>query len=265
MINTLNGLIESILKNKNGITYFEDSITNTKYEVVAFQGEYYCPNCGIVVQSNVRLLTNSNILSKITKRSDNYNYSTKYVFNNLPWFFEATCSKCQENANIIIYQSSNDIQIAVVYSANAGYVPINAPDGVKYYIDQVYKARSAGAFSASMAMYRAALECIFVEQNFVNGTIKEKIKRLEDLIAERRGPDWISSVNPSILKYINIIANNAIHVNTDIDSQKLIDEDLLQVIDNVFAELLDKIYSQQIKNRNNLDVLKSKADQFNKY
>ena len=56
---------------------------------------------------------------------------------------------------------------------------------------------------------------------------------------------------------IKEIGNGAMHTNNgDINKQKDIDNDLIEIVDVVFAELLDKIYEQPSRSTNNLNKLK---------
>ena len=69
------------------------------------------------------------------------------------------------------------------------------------------------------------------------------------------------------IEFVNIIkdlGNSSIHPNNgDISSQVEIDDKLLEVVDIVFAELLDKEFEQPIKNNRNLNLLIEKKRRIN--
>lgn len=68
-----------------------------------------------------------------------------------------------------------------------------------------------------------------------------------------------------ILRAIKEIDNSSIHPNDgEILKQKEIDEKLLNIVDIVFVELLDKIYEQPIRTKNRLGLLKEKVSILNK-
>lgn len=58
------------------------------------------------------------------------------------------------------------------------------------------------------------------------------------------------------LEAIKDIGNSSIHPNDgEIKRQEEIDERLLNLVDIVFSELLDKIYEQLIRSKKNLEIL----------
>lgn len=72
-------------------------------------------------------------------------------------------------------------------------------------------------------------------------------------------------IEPQFLEAIKDIGNSSIHPNDgNIKNQEEIDENLLNLVDIVFSELLDKIYEQPIRSKNNLELLKNKISLLNK-
>lgn len=78
-------------------------------------------------------------------------------------------------------------------------------------------------------------------------------------ISDKNAPEWAMEIDMDYIKIIKEIGNSSIHPNDgDIEIQKEIDERLLNIVDIIFSELLDKIYEQPIRSKNNLEILKNK-------
>ena len=74
----------------------------------------------------------------------------------------------------------------------------------------------------------------------------------------------MKNLNIEFLNIIKDLGNSSIHPNNgDISSQVEIDDKLLEVVDIVFAELLDKEFEQPIKNNRNLNLLIEKKRRIN--
>lgn len=116
-----------------------------------------------------------------------------------------------------------------------------------------------------MSMYRAALDFLLYEQGFTQGMLGKKISDLEAAIADNSAPKWAKEIDTEFLRAIKKIGNSSIHPNDgDILKQKEIDEKLLNIVDIVFVELLDKIYEQPIRTKNRLGLLEEKVSILNK-
>ena len=187
------------------------------------------------------------------------------IQNNIPIIFYLECLQCKSKAYLIIYENAEEQKSIILYEKAGGCTSKNAPDGVKYYLNEAYQSRIIGAQSASMSMYRAALDFLLYEQGFTQGMLGKKISDLESAISNNRAPKWASEIDMEFFKVIKEIGNSSIHPNDgDICKQKEIDEKLLNVVDIVFLELLDKIYEQPIKTKKHLDILKQKIIAMNK-
>lgn len=232
-----------------------------------FSGEdtIFCPQCGdqrqvsyiflnTGIQCNFREgedLPLKKIFPKYEKDTDG-----NIVLENLPWLIQTTCLQCKSKANIIIYQGPNGVELVVLHSVHGGCITPNSPEEVKFYIDQAYRARSMGAISAAMAMYRSALEWILHEQGFTKGLLGDKIQQLEKQMKENKAPAWAKEINPAYLSALKEIGNGAIHTNNgDITKQQHLDDDAIKLVDLVFAQILDKIYEKPHQEAQSLAAL----------
>lgn len=190
----------------------------------------------------------------------------KIVLNRLsPLFYVAKCRQCSSITIIVIYKKDDEYMMVKLAQNKGGCISKNSPETVKYYLDQAYLAKEIGANSASMAMYRAALEQVLFEQGYTNGMLGQKLIKLDEDILKDNAPKWTKEFDIDFLRYIKEIGNGAIHSNEgNIERQKDIDNDLIKVVDIVLEELLDKIYEQPKRQENRLNTLKSKSNLFSK-
>jgi hypothetical protein len=163
-------------------------------------------------------------------------------WNHGPSLFTMTCLQCGLDHVALVHDGPDGRELAIFSTARGGLSTPNAPDNVKYYLDQAHRAESVGAVSAAAGMYRSALEMLLYERGFEKGMLDAKIK---DLLSAAPPPDWLVRVDSDYLELLKKIANGAMHPNDgDIAHQKVIDRDLLTELRAVFEELLDVIYEE---------------------
>lgn len=181
-----------------------------------------------------------------------------------PLIYELTCLQCKSKAYLVVYKHENEFKSIILYEKAGGCSSKNAPEGVKYYLNQAYQARIVGAQSASMSMYRAAMDFILFDQGYKTGMLGKKIEKLEEDINNKNAPKWAMQIDIDYIKVIKEIGNSSVHPNDgDVEKQKEIDSKLLNIVDIIFSELLDKIYEQPIRSKTNLEILKNKIDILN--
>ena len=167
---------------------------------------------------------------------------------NLPLVYELECLQCKSKACLIIQKMNNEVKEIILYEKNGGCASKNSPEGVKYYLNEAKLSKQIGANSASMAMYRAALDFLLYEQGYTKGMLGKKIGKIEKDRENNCGPKWVMEIEPQFLEAI----------------KEEIDERLLNLVDIVFSELLDKIYEQPIRSKKNLEILENKKNILNK-
>ncbi|KEZ85562.1 hypothetical protein IO99_13790 [Clostridium sulfidigenes] len=254
MIDSLSGFLDVI--ERSNCFKKERFESNIKITTLGFEeciDELFCPKCGDIRRCVVNRVTHN-------PEFEINEFTESIVVKSLPCLFKATCLQCESETLLLIYKGPEEVELAVLHDTYNGCVTPNSPKEVKYYIDQAYRARSVGAVSASMAMYRSALEWLLYDQGFEKGMLGNKIKTLEEKIEKNNEPKWAVELDIGFLKAIKEIGNGSMHTNGgDIEKQNNIDKNLLELVDIVFAELLDKIYEQPLRSSNNLSKLKEKA------
>lgn len=220
--------------------------------------EFYCNEC---LDKRMMRVKNINKNPEIVSVKE----LNKAIEKNIPLFFDLECLQCKCKAYLTIYKNEGEFKSIIIYEKAGGCSSKNAPEGVKYYLNEAYQSRIVGAQSASMSMYRAAMDFMLHNQGYTNGMLGKKIEKLEKDISEGHAPKWAMEIDIEYLKVIKEIGNTSIHPNDgDITKQKEIDERLLNIVDIIFTELLDKIYEQPIRHKNNLKILKDKIKILNK-
>lgn len=224
----------------------------------AYINERFCPYCGAVRKCEVINVTNDNYFRFKA-------INTASFINPLPYVYETRCLQCGHKAVLVIYKAAEQIEMAVLHDTYGGCITPNTPEEVKYYIDQAFRSRSVCAYSAAMTMYRSAQEWVMHDQGYTNGMLGKKIADLQNDISNGTAPKWAMEIGTDFLEAIKEIGNGAIHTNGgDISKQKEIDKDLMEVVDIIFAELLDKIYEQPSRSNKNLSRLQQVVAQIKK-
>jgi len=262
MIDSLKGFLSGIsdaIKCEEVSTNVHNSNGGTIEElgISSFISDIFCPKCGGQRRANAECASTLFLfLHDIS--------SSEVKAKKLPMLYKTTCLQCKSNAFVLIYDGPNGTEMALLHSVYGGCVTPHTPDEVKYYVDQGFRAKSVGANSACMAMYRSSLEWIFYDQGYTDGMVGSKIIKLENDIKTSKAPDWAKSIDPEFFKVLKNIGNGSIHTNGgDISKQNVLDNDLIQIVDVVFSELLTMIYEEPFKKAERLAQLKIAEATFN--
>lgn len=251
MIDCTEGLIEAI--RNNAIINMKDQRFNSWITANEFIEGMFCPVCGDVRKHKVKCAE--------VNRGFGIDKSNNIKLNHFPFAHTATCLQCDAKTQLVLYEGPENIELAILRNHYGGCVTEHTPYEVKFYIDQASRARMMGALSAAMAMYRSALEWILYNQGYTTGMLGKRIEALKNDIEHNNAPGWADSINPMFFTAIKNIGNGAIHTNDgDISRQSTIDKKLIETVDIVLAELLDVIYEQPFRRKNNLDKLKAASE-----
>jgi hypothetical protein len=132
---------------------------------------------------------------------------------------------------------------------------------VAFYLDQAHRAQSVGANSASVAMFRGALEHLLFEQGYQKGMLGEKIKQLSEDISSNTAPKWALELEIEFLKVLRDLGNGSIHPNDgDVKKQAVLDNKLIEQVKAAFQMLLYLIYEVPVKKNELLSSLKITAN-----
>lgn len=269
MIDNINDFVRTMfqIQSKTG-TVGGTSFTGKLSISISNNGEIYCPTCCGSRRMDVSLFSTrfkgseANFLPPAF--SDDYASCVEQIKNILvPSLWIYKCSQCDTFFTVVFYQGANGREMAILPNCNGGVVSPNTPKAVAYYLDQAYKSKSVGANSACMSMYRASLEQLLYEQGYVDGMLNAKIVKLEKDIAEGTAKKWAKDLDTDFLKYIKELGNGCIHTNGgDIEKQKELDNELMELVDRVFSILLDMVYEQPKREDGWKNIFKDKTKAF---
>ncbi|MGL5749837.1 MAG: DUF4145 domain-containing protein [Paraclostridium sp.] len=266
----------------------EDSNLYSKTDNI---GIIYCPSCG----SNRKY--KFNLECKKSSREDfisNKSHTPHMVFNkcksnldspddfedfkvyvyvydeiakaNAPLLITGTCLQCDNTVAILIINEKYESRVIRLYGKGGGVTTKHTPKSVKYYLDEAYKCKSIGAYTAAIAMYRTALENLLYDNGYTKGMLSDKIKEFEKAKQDGNAPLWADYIKGSILDKVRDLGNYAVHTNKgDIEKQEYLqDEGLLICIDDVFKYILQKIYEESKEQEELFEKLKRTTQKLRK-
>jgi hypothetical protein len=177
---------------------------------------------------------------------------------NPPILTFAKCVQCDTLVTMLVYQGPNGSRLAVLSSTNGGLTTPHTPEGVAYYLDQAQKSHSIGANSASVAMFRGALEHLLFDQGFKDGMCGKKLNDLEAGITAKTAPKWAYELDTDFLKVMKQLGDSSIHPNDgDVKKQEVMDSSLIIKLRHTFQELLFLIYELPHKKAERLKALRA--------
>lgn len=212
----------------------------------------YCPSCNAVRRMSIDLIGGVHFDGRSSKPI--------VLADGKPSTVVLTCVQCHERIVVVVYLGPTGRDLVALPSTYGGVTTPNSPATVGYYLDQAQRSHSAGALSAAVAMYRAALEQLLYEQGYQSGMLKAKI---DALVNESNPPRWLADLDPDFLTVIKDLGNASIHPNGgDVAKQQVFDAHLVTQVRELFIELLDDIYEQPRRKNARLTALRAAAQAF---
>lgn len=246
-IETIQGLIAFIK--------LEAEKSNTLITGSAEINGYYCNPCGAVRRMWFKSLHAKTEIDSGYIRT----HSSKEIEPFLTDFlFTLHCLQCQARYQAFVFDGAQGKEIAIFGKVMGGVTTPNSPLAVSFYLDQAHRSAAVSAHSASVAMYRAALEQLLYQQGFTTGMLNKKIQDLEAAIGTGNASRWALDLDPEFLKVIKDLGNAAIHPNAgDITKQEALDRDLVLQVEQTFAHILDEVYEEPARKAGRLAALQA--------
>jgi hypothetical protein len=229
-------------------------------------GTMYCPSCCEYSGMKLETLYFGNTVGedfvKELTREDTFIGSPRPKFRESPnpSLVQLDCVNCSNDFYGLIYKSEIGPTVVFFSGSGGGIATPKTPDVVKYYLEQAYKAQCATAYSASLAMYRAALEQLLEDKGF-NGNLAAKIEKLTKDIENGVAPTWAKRLNTEALAIIKEICNRHVHPN-ELSKLQAIDAAFMAKVQGTFAALLNIAYEQESRQaaaKSKLEVALQKA------
>jgi hypothetical protein len=212
-------------------------------------GTLYCPHCS--EYSGMKLNTlhfehdiGQQLYREIT-REDTIGYRPRPQLPEYlpPSLFRLDCVNC-DNAFYVMLFCGEKAPTLVFFSVRGGGVATpNTPELVRYYLEQAYKAQSATAYSAALAMYRAALEQLLENKGFA-GKLPAKLEKLTDDIKSGAAASWAKRLDTAALQVIKDICNAHVHPS-ELAKLQALDTVFMSDVQKTFSSLLSIAYEQE--------------------
>ena len=175
-----------------------------------------------------------------------------------PSMFLLRCVQCDSDFTVVIYAGDAGPRLAILPSVQGGLSTPNTPDGVRYYLDQAARSHAIGANSASIAMFRAALDFLLFHQGYKERMLGPKLKKLESDITAGTALRWALDLDTAFLNIIKDLGNASIHPEDgNISKQNVIDTVLYTRVAQTFQELLELVYEAPVRKASRLAELRS--------
>ena len=233
-----------------------------RYAAVSFRsrfeaGDIYCPTCG--GPRRVRVTVHFAGQPELSNLRE-----PKLLAKDVaPLAAEFTCVQCKTRFDAFIFVGPEGAELAVFPSVRGGLTTPNTPPGVAYYLDQARRAQSAGANSAAVAMFRAALEHLLFQQGFTDKMLGPKISALKTQREDGTAPRWAMDLDDAFLEVIGKLGNAAIHPGDgDVEKQNVLDGRLIQLLTVTFSELLIDVYELERQTAARLNELQGVLESF---
>ncbi|MGC5773624.1 DUF4145 domain-containing protein [Paenibacillus pabuli] len=276
MINDLHDFKRAIVQFSSGTGFISSGesssnlkTVNVKVSSFPFREDIHCSKCSDIRKNEIEpLYLNDNFnetyfgqlklrYKQLGKNDiDEYEESVNKLLS--PSFWQSKCLQCNSKSHIVIHEGPQGQEFLILPSSFGGLSTPNTPKNVSFYLDQANRSHILGANSAAMAMYRAAIEHILVEQGYTRRMLGNKIQDLLMDVANEEAPSWAYEVDAEFLQYIKKLGDSAIHANDgEIEQQIHLDNELIKNVKTVISFLLFSIYEVSRKKQKLLDSLKT--------
>lgn len=268
-----------IFMNRSGLPNLADQLQLIEGWLNEYaEGLLYCPGCGAERRASVKLLLGGPPLGHnwraptrfVTVASPGGRMAqiaaldpTSFVGRLQVWEF--VCGECRRPQLALGCAGPAGPEYHIIPSVGGGLSTPNTPAAVRYNLELASRCESAAASPAALAMYRAALEHVLLEQGFDRRMLGPKIEQLESAIKGGKAPRWALDLDPEYLIVIKDLGNWSLHADgPDVQQHMELDPTLLREIRAVFVLLLQEVYEIPLQREARLAGLKDVRDSLKK-
>ncbi|MBX9950213.1 MAG: hypothetical protein K2Y39_13680 [Candidatus Obscuribacterales bacterium] len=249
-LNELPDLINGLLRNPADLSLARLR-AGLPFDAFGHAGTMYCPNCfeysGMKLE---KLYFNKTVGQEIIAelcREDSIGPGVRAKLPEYtnPALVRLSCVNCQNIFYGLIYKTEKAPALVIVSVRGGGIATPNTSALVAYYLEQAYKAQAATAFSAALAMYRAALDQILEDKGY-DGSLPAKLTKLADEQKNNTMPPWAKRLNSEILTVLKDICNRHVHPS-ELAVLQALDAEFMSKIQRIFSGLLSAAYEQETR------------------
>jgi hypothetical protein len=184
-----------------------------------------------------------------------------HAYIRMPAIFDYRCIQCDARWTALMYNAGASPGFLVLPKQETGIATPHCPTSVRYFLDQAARAHTVGANSAAVAMFRSALECLLIESGFGKGDINKQLQSLEAKITTGTAPQWASNLDHLFMDILRRLGNMAVHANSgDVSLQAHLDDELYNLVELTFVELLHRIYEEPVDRGGRLAKIKDRLN-----
>jgi hypothetical protein len=178
---------------------------------------------------------------------------------------DVTCLQCEMSGVAVLYEGPEGDMVAVHWPKQGGLSTPNTPKGVAYYLDQAARCETAGASSAAVAMYRAALDHLMFDHGYKKGMLGVRLGAMISDAAAGTGPKWVRDIDHAYFDAIKKLGDGAIHTNDgDVSKQASLDDEVIAGLHVAFTQILEVVYERPAKDSARLAKLQKAASALKK-
>ncbi|MCL4464925.1 MAG: hypothetical protein M1401_01010 [Chloroflexi bacterium] len=179
----------------------------------------------------------------------------------VPALIALTCVQCNAAFTAVIYGQEDGPTLAVLPARHATLSTRHTSPPVAFYLDQAKRAESAGAASASLAMYRVALEGLLAEQGYMTGSLGLRLHQLAKGVETGAAPKWALELEPEFHAVLQRIGESPTSLLVgDANGQLRRDSEILALLDDTFRMLLFLVYEVPHEKSERLKALRNKTE-----
>ncbi len=168
------------------------------------------------------------------------------------------CTTCEKVGRGLVQEINGRFVLLNFFSKNSSVASRNCPESVRYYLEQAASCYSVKAYSATLAMFRTALDAVLYEAGYKDGMVGQKINKLESDIRETKAPKWATDLNIEFMKILKNLGNSSLHISKDdISAEKSITDSDIKQCELALSRLLYFVYEKDASEQDHLTALRN--------
>jgi len=176
-------------------------------------------------------------------------------------FLSYVCTTCEKNGKGLVQQLNGRTVLLNFFAKNSSVASPHCPETVRHYLEQAASCYCTKAYSATLAMFRTALDAVMFDAGYREGMLGQKIAKLERDITDSKAPKWATEINIEFMKILKNLGNSSLHISKeDITAEKSISDVDIKQAELALSRLLHFVYEKDAEEREHLESLRALSD-----